>query len=202
MGAFDTLANTFMNPGENDLTMKRTLLLLPLSLAIILLSACGAPAAQNAWSVYQAASDTPVNPGFPAYSFEYPSYWEVQEAANHIGFASEAGLFENPPAKMKPGQILAGLSLNTDMPPEEMVQGYTSTLESRVQLEEPAAVRLNGRRAVYQQGTDRETGDVLFVLAVEMDSQTRGLLTARMAEGEFTKWEEVLFKLAGSLQME
>jgi hypothetical protein len=41
-----------------------------------------------------------------------------------------------------------------------------------------------------------------LALAVDMGEQTRGLLTARMAEGELEKWEEVLFKLAGSLQVE
>lgn len=39
-----------------------------------------------------------------------------------------------------------------------------------------------------------------FNLTVEMREEMRGLLTARMAEGEFEKREEVLFKLARSLR--
>jgi hypothetical protein len=186
--------------------MKRSIPLVVLFLSLFLLSACGSPAepAGDAWTVYRAANDTLVNPNFPAYSFEYPSYWRTEETANHIAFASEAKLLQDPPETMQPGQILVGLSLNSNMPPEEMLTGYTSTLESILQFDEPLSVRLNGRQAIYQLGVDRETGDALFVLAVEMGDAagTRGLLTARMAEGEFSKWEEVLFKMAGSLQVE
>jgi hypothetical protein len=84
------------------------------------------------------------------------------------------------------------------MAPEEMVETYTSSLGSMIQFEEPVSVRLNGRSAVYQQGANPETGDVTFVLAVDMGEETRGLLTARMAEGEFEKCGEILFKMPGS----
>lgn len=181
--------------------MRHSFLLIVLLLILFLLSACGAQAAGDAWTVYRAGSDTPVNPEFPAYSFEYPSYWEVEEAANIITFASEAKLLQDPPEKLEPGQILAGLSINRNMPPEEMVETYTSGLGSLIQFEEPVAVRLNGRSAVYQQGTNPNTGDLTFALAIDMGAETRGLLTARMAEGEFEKWEEVLFKMAGSLEV-
>ena len=174
--------------------------LLLLSLSI---TACGSPSAPagDAWTVYHAASDTLVNPNFPAYSFEYPSHWEMDEAANHITFASEAKLLREPPEKLEAGQILAGLSLNMNMPPEEMVEAYTSGLGSLVQFEGAVAIRLNGRSAVYQQGVHLESGDVSFALAIDMGEERRGLLTARMAGGEFEKWEEVLFKIAGSLQV-
>src|SRR5687767_14923464 len=182
--------------------MKHGFLPITFFLASFLLSACGAPTPGDAWTVYQAAADTLVNPAFPAYSFEHPSYWELEEAANNITFASEAKLLQDPPKKLEPGQIIAGLSINVDMPPEEMVESYTSGLGSLIQFEEPAAVRLNGRLAVYRQGVNSETGDVSFALAIEMGEKTRGLLTARMAAGEFEKWEEILFKMAGSLRVE
>jgi hypothetical protein len=176
--------------------------LLNFFLAIFLLVACGTQTPPDAWTVYNAANDTPVNQNFPSYSFEYPSYWELEEDANNITFASEAKLLQDPPEKLEPGQIILGLSINQNMPPEEMVGGYTATLES-IQFEEPVAVRLNGREAVYQKGVERE-GGTLFVLAIDMGdaTRTRGLLTARMAEGEFEKWEEILFKMAGSLKID
>src|SRR5687767_11902054 len=182
--------------------MKHGFLPITFFLASFLLSACGAPTPGDAWTVYQAAADTLVNPAFPAYSFEHPSYWELEEAANSITFASEAKLLQNPPEKLEPGQIIAGLSINVDMPPEEMVETYTASLGDKVEFEEPVSVRLNGRSAVYRQGVNSETGDVSFVLAIDMGNETRGLFTARMAAGEFEKWEEILFKMVGSLQVE
>ena len=50
------------------------------------LPACGA---QNQWITYHAASESG-NPNFPAYAFEYPSGWTMEESVNHITFVSEA----------------------------------------------------------------------------------------------------------------
>ena len=184
--------------------MKRSLLLIPLFLTLFLLSACAGDAQGpgDGWTVYHVATDTLVNPNFPPYSFEYPSYWKMEEGVNHIAFASESKLLKDPPEKLKPGQIIVALSINKSMPPEEMVETYTSSLGSMIEFQEPVAVRLNGRAAIYQQGTNPETGDLTLVLAVDMGDETRGLLSARVAEGEFEKWEEVLFKMAGSLKVE
>ena len=182
--------------------MKRSLLFSNLFLFLFLLSACGAQPAADSWTTYHAANDTLVNPNYPSYSFEYPSYWKVEEAANFLSLVSESKLFNDVPVKLEPGQIILGLNINQNMPPDEMVTGYTSTLESIIQFEEPVSVRLNGRQAVYQKGLEREMGGTLFVLAIDMGENTRGLLTARTAAGEFEKWEEVLFKMAGSLQVE
>jgi hypothetical protein len=172
--------------------------------AIFLLVACGTQTPPDAWTVYNAANDTLVNPNFSSYSFEYPSYWELKEDSNNITFASESKLLQDAPEKLSPGQLIVGLSIAQNIPPDEMVGGYTSTLESFMQFEEPVAVRLNGREAVYQKGVEREGGGTLFVLAIDMGdaTRTRGLLTARMAEGEFEKWEEILFKMAGSLKID
>jgi hypothetical protein len=182
--------------------VQKLLLLIALVFSLLFLSGCGAQTSQDAWIVYQAERDTLVNPSFPAYSFEYPSYWELEENANNLTFASEPSLLQDPPDKMEAGQIIAGLSINMNMPPEEMVETHTSGLGTPIQVEEPVSLRLNGRPAVYQQGTNPETGDVSFALAIDMGVETRGLLTARMAAGEFEKWEEVLFKMAGSLKVE
>jgi hypothetical protein len=182
--------------------MKRSILLHALIIGSVLLYACAAQTPGNAWTVYHAASDTLVNPNFPAYSFEYPSYWEVEEAADNITFASEAKLLQEPPEKLEPGQIIVGLSINQNMQPQEMVQAYVSSHTSLLQFEEPVAVRLNGHAAVYRNGLNTETGDLSFVLAIDMGEEMHGLLTAWVAEGEFEKWEEVLFKIAGSLKVE
>jgi hypothetical protein len=145
-----------------------------------------------------------VNPEFPPCSFEYPSAWQFEEGVNHIAFVSEAALLKGLPERLGPGQILVVLSINLNMSPQETVESYTSSLASMTQFQETVSVRLNGRVAAFQEGTGRETGDVLLVLAVDMGhaTQTCGLLTARMARGELEKWEEVLFKMAGSLQVE
>ena len=180
--------------------MKRCFLLITLFLISSLLSACGAP--QDAWTTYHAASDTLVNPNFPSYSFEHPSYWKMEEKVNHIAFVSEAKLFKDVPDKLEPGQIIVGLSLNKDMRPAEMVEVVTESLKSIIDFEEPVPVRLNGREAVYQKGAEQDMTGLLFVLAIDMGENTRGLLSARMAVDEFEKWEEVLFKMAESLQLD
>ena len=185
--------------------MKRSLLLLALSLTFFLLSACAEINAVDPgreWTVYQADSNSLVNPSFPTYSFEYPSYWIIEEGPNSLTFASEAKLLQEPPETLRTGQIIVGLSINTDMPPAEMVESYTSTLGGTLKFGETNLVRLNGRPAAYQEGLSPETNDAAFVLAIEMDEELRGLLTARIAEGELEKWEEILFKMAESLKIE
>jgi hypothetical protein len=171
-------------------------------LVLFFLSACGAQTAPEAWTTYHADNDTLVNPNFLSYAFEYPSYWEIEEGVNQIGFVSERKLSTDVPDKLEPGQIIVVLNINKDMPPAEMVETSTAQLESMVQFEEPLSVRLNGREAVYQNGVHREARDEVFTLAVDIGNDQRGLLSARMAEGEFAKWEEVLFKMAGSLHIE
>src|SRR5215211_2966662 len=183
--------------------MKRSFLLLFVTL--FFLSACAEINAADPgreWTAYRAASNSLVNPNFPAYSFEYPSYWIIEEGANSITFASEAKLLNDPPESLGAGQIIAGLSINEGLAPAEMVESYTSTLGSTLQFGETNLVRLNGRPAAYQEGLNPETSDAAFVLAVEMGEELRGLLTTRMAEGELEKWEEILFKMAESLQVE
>ena len=183
--------------------MKRSLLI-ALLFSLFLFSACAQINAQNpgaAWTTYEAASNSLVNPGFPSYTFEYPSYWKLEEAPNQIRFASDSRLLKNPPEAMKSGEVLVGLSINSGMELEEMVTGYTSTLEEIFKFEEPAAIRLNGRPAVYQEGMHRETGDASVTIAVDMGQETRGLFTARMPAQELEKWEEILFKMAASLKV-
>lgn len=185
--------------------MKRTSLLLTLFVALFLLSSCGSRAevnAQNEWKVYHAAKDSPVNPNFSAYSLEYPSAWKLDEAANHITFASEANLLKDVPEKLKSGQVIAELSLNVNMSPEEMVDTYATTLGNLVHFTDKLSFIVNGRPAAYREGTNPETGDQTFILAVDIGENTRGLLTARMAEGELDVAKETLMKMAQSLQME
>lgn len=180
--------------------MKCCFLLIPVFLISSLLSACGAP--QEAWTTYHAANDTLVNPNFPSYSFDYPSYWKMDEGVNHIAFVSQAKLFKDVPDTLEPGQIIVGLSLNISMPPAEMVEVATEHLESFITFDEPVSIRLNGREAVYKKGVEQEGTGLLFVLAIDMGENTRGLLSARMAVDDFEKWEEVLFKMAESLQLD
>lgn len=132
----------------------------------------------------------------------YPSGWKLDEAANHITLASEAKLLKDVPEKLSPGQIIVGLSLNVNMSPEEMVNTYTSTLGSLVRFTDLVPFIVNGRSAVYQEGTNPETGDQTFIVAVDIGENTRGLLTTRIAEGELDVGKETLMKMTESLQLE
>ena len=131
---------------------QRNFLLAALFLASFLLSACAAPAPGEAWTAYHAARDTLVNPNYPAYRFEYPAYWEMEEDVNHISFVSEQKLFKDVPEKLEAGQIIVGLSMNINMSPQEMVETSTAHLESIIQFEEIASVRWNGHAAAYRKG--------------------------------------------------
>lgn len=182
--------------------MKRIGLLFTLFVFFFLLPACGAGNTQNDWTVYHAKRDSLVNPNFPAYSFEYPSTWRLEESANHITLASDGKLLKDMPEKLHAGQILAGLSMNMDTSPEDMITGYESTLGSAIQFEDITSFIVNGRPAAYQVGTNSENGDQVFVLATDIGENTRGLLTARMAEGELDGWKDILFRIAQSLQVE
>ncbi len=185
--------------------MKPIRLLLTLFLTLFLLPACGARNvgnAQNEWMVYHAASNSTVNPSFPPYSFEYPSDWTIDESANHITFASDAKLLKNVPEKLKSGQIIAGLSMNVNMSPEEMVSTYSCTLGSMIHFGNIISFFVNGHPAAYQEGVNPETGDQLFIVATDIGRNTRGLLTSRIAEGELELWKEILFQIAQSLQVE
>ena len=185
--------------------MKPIRLFLTLFLSLFLLAACGAQGtgnAQNDWKVYHAKAASLVNPNFPAYSLEYPSAWAKQEEANHIMFASDAKLLKVTPQKLELGQIIAGLSMNVNRTPEEMIDTYASTLKGTIQFEDAVSVIVNGHPAAYQKGKNSETGDETFVIATDIGENTGGLLTARIAAGEADKWKEILFRIAQSLQLE
>jgi hypothetical protein len=182
--------------------MKLVRLFLTLSLFIMLLPACGRDDTQNDWRVYHAKPGSLLNPNFPAYSLEYPSAWSMEESASHITFASDGKLLKDVPERLKAGQIIAVLSMNTDLSPEDMITGHTSTLGSVIQFEGITSFIVNGRPAAYQVGRNSETGDQVFVSAMDIGKNTRGLLTARVAEGELDGWKDVLFRIAQSLQVE
>ena len=182
--------------------MKHIRLLSIFVLTVAFLSACGSGSAQSEWKVYHAKKGSLVNPNFPAYSFEYPSTWTLDEAANHIAFASESKLLKSAPDQLKPGQIVAGLSLNADTSPEDLVNGYATSLGDVIQFGEPLSFIMNGHPAVYQEGTDSKTGDQLLILAVDMGANTRGLLTAAIAAGDLEVQKDTLMKMAQSLQVE
>ena len=173
-----------------------------LLVSLLFLSACGSRSTENAWLVYHAASNTKVNPNFPAYSFEYPSGWAKEEDVNQTNFASDAKLLKDVPEKLEPGQIITVLSLNSNMTPEEMLDTYASKLSNTIQFNDPVSIIVNGYPAAYQKGHNSETGDETFLLAADIEQNMGGLLSARIAEGELDGWKETLFRIAQSLQIE
>ena len=181
--------------------MKRIYLLLVLFLTVLLSVACGASSAQSDLKVYHAKRGGLVNPNFATYSFEYPSNWKIQEEANHIAFASDANLLKSPPEKLQSGEIIAGLSMNKNMSPEDMIDSYT-TSHTNIQFDPMVSMIVNGHKAAYQSGTDSETGDQTLIVATDIGDNLRAFLTARLAAGELDQWKETFFRIAQSLQVE
>ena len=153
---------------------------------------------RNAWTTYTVDTAEPV---FRSYSFEYPANWTIEEGNNQISLVSHAKLLKDVPDKLEPGQIIVGLSMNINMLTEEMVNARADGLNSIIRFDDSVSVELDGRPSVYKQGSHTESKDQIFILAVDLGQNMRGLLTARTAEGELEKWREVMLRMARSLQI-
>ena len=163
-------------------------------IAVLLLGAC---TPKNEWATYSVDDD----PAFPPYSFEYPSSWTMDAGNNYIGFVSQKKLLKDVPKKLKPGQIIVGLSMNINMSPEKMVLTRTNGLDDIIQFSAPVAITLDGRPAVYQEGVNYETNDESLFIAVDVGRNMRVLLSSRMAEGELVLWRETLMRMVKSLRI-
>jgi len=166
-----------------------------LILAVVLL--CTACTPKNEWATYSVDDD----PAFPPYSFDYPSSWTMDAGNNYIGFVSKKNLLKDVPKKLKPGQIIVGLSMNINMSPEEMVLTRTNGLDDIIQFSAPVAITLNGRPAVYQEGVNHDTNDESLFIAADVGQNMRVLLSSRMAEGELELWRETLMRMVQSLRI-
>ena len=165
-----------------------------LSVVIFLLTACGP---KNEWVSYSVDHDAGILP----YTFEYPASWTMDAGNNHIGFVSDAKLLKKVPEKLGSGQIIVGLSMNINMSPEEMVLFRSKWLEEIITFSEPVSLLLDGRPVAYQEGVNVETKDETLLIAVDIGQNTRGLLSARMAEGELEVWRETLMRMVKSLKL-
>ena len=174
--------------------MKPNHLIRLLLLALFLLSAC---TPKNKWATYSVSEFRPAE-NFLPYSFEYPSDWSIETGNNHISLVSNKKLRKDVPEKYKPGQITVGLSMNITMPPEEMMNTYADSLLSIIRFNDVVSIELNGHPAVYKEGTHLESNDQVFILAVDLGENMRGLMTARMAEGELEMQRDVLLTIAKS----
>ena len=167
------------------------------SLILVVILLCTACAPKNDWVSYSVDDD----PAFPPYSFEYPSSWKMNAGNNHIGFVSQKKLFDDAPKKLKPGQIMVGLSLNKDMPPEEMLFRSTNGLDEIIQFSAPVEIIVDGYPAVYQEGVNYETNDESLFIAADVGQNMRVLISSRMAEGELELWRETLMSMVQSVQI-
>jgi hypothetical protein len=61
---------------------------------------------------------------------------------------------------------------------------------------------LNGRPAAHIEGSQLETNDQAFFIAVDMGENMRGLLVFYMAEGELEIWRKTLLQMAKSLRID
>lgn len=168
------------------------LLLLPV-LLILSLSAC---APGDEWTSH-AVNDA----GFPPYTFEYPASWTLEEGNNFTSLVSHKKLLndENVPKKLEPGQIIVGLTLNINMPPEEMVQYRIDSLTGFIDFGEIESTELNGRPAALASGVQPASEDQTLLIAVDLGQNNRALLSARMAAGELETWRETLYRLVNSI---
>ena len=161
---------------------------------ILFLSAC---APKNEWTSHSVDNDAGILP----YTFEYPSSWTIDPGNNYIGFVSDADLLKDVPRKLKPGQIIVGLTMNITMEPEQMVLIRSEGLDDIIRFSDPVSFSLNGRPAVYQEGVNMESKDETLFIAADAGRNMRVLLTSRMAEGERTVWRETLMSMVQSLQI-
>lgn len=178
--------------------MKKIRHLLILFSTLYLLTACGP---KNEWSSYT-YEDIPLEAGFLPFSFDYPTNWVLEEGIGRIAFASESKILGNAPKEMKPDQILGSLTTNINMPPQEMVEYYESTHVGVIEFKETILLELNQRPAAYKEGIEVEEGGQIFIIAVDMGQNQRGLLLAKMAAGELDTWRDTLMKIAESLRVD
>ena len=165
-----------------------------LCLVILPLLAC-APA--DEWATHSVD-----DAGFPPYTFEYPANWVLEAGNNFTSLVSQKKLLNDPPEKMEPGQVIVGLTLNINMPPEEMVQYRIDSLQGFITFEEVTSLELNGHPAALTAGTQPDTQDQTFLLAVDLGGNNRALLSARLAAGELETWRETLYHIANSISFQ
>lgn len=172
---------------------------LPILLStLFMLAACGP---RSEWASYT-YEEVPLEAGFLPFSFDYPTYWVLEEGNGRIAFASESKILGNAPKEMKPDQILGSLTTNINMPPQEMVDFYESTHVGVIEFKETILLELNQRPAAYKEGIEVEEGGQIFIIVVDMGQNQRGLLLAKMAAGELDTWRETLMKIAESLRVD
>jgi hypothetical protein len=174
--------------------MKRLGLLFIQFLIVLVLQACRGQENWNTLTIHGSS----LNPDVLAYSFQYPSTWVGRSDKYQVTLASEESLLMNVPEQLDAGQIIVNLSVNTDALPEDMLEMYVSTLQSSVAFEDSVPYELNDRPAAYKEGAYAESGDQIFIIAVDIGENMRGLLTSRTAEGELRDWRKTLLKIAES----
>ncbi|MFT3894738.1 MAG: hypothetical protein QM730_24170 [Anaerolineales bacterium] len=165
-----------------------------LVLVALLFTAC---TPKNEWTTYTVDYDAGILP----YSFEYPSSWTMEPGNNHIAFFSKKKLSKDVPEKLKPGQIIVGLSMNISMAPEEMVLLRTEGLDDIIRFDDLISLTLDERPAAYQEGVLHDVNDEMLIIAVDVGQNQRVLLSARMAEGELETWRETLLHMVKSLKV-
>ena len=171
--------------------MKITRLLPALLLFVHAVSAC-TPRAE--WTQH-AVNDK----GFPPYNFEYPASWWLEEGNNFSSLVSQKKLLDDVPEKLEPGQVIVGLTLNINMPPEEMVQYRIDSLTGFIAFEEVASTTLNGRPAAMALGVQPDSEDQTLLIAVDLGQNNRALLSARTAAGEMETWRDSLYHIVNSI---
>ena len=166
-------------------------------LILMMLQACQQ---QDNWTTLTFHEDPP-KPNFPSYSLQYPSTWVGMSERNHITLASEESLLKDVPGQLDTGQIVVNVNVNINTSLEDMIKAYASTLQSNAEFDNPVSYELNDRPAAYQEGAYAESGDQIFIIAVDMGENMRALLTSRMAAGELNDWRRTLMRVAESFRV-
>jgi hypothetical protein len=172
-----------------------------LRLRLLLLIGLYACQPQQDWNTLTIARSTQ-NPDLLSYSLQFPSDWVGRSDQDHVILTSEEKLLTQVPRQLEAGQIVAEISADLHLRPEEMVDAYASRLQGQVDFTDTVSFEVNKQPAARKLGAFAESGDEVLVIAVDMGENMRGLLAARMAEGEMNKWDDILFKVAESLRVE
>lgn len=174
--------------------MKITRLLPVLPVLLLIVHALSACTPSDEWTSH-AVDDK----GFPPYTFEYPASWAVEEGNNFTSLVSQKKLLNDAPEKLEAGQVMVGLSLNINMPPEEMVQYRIDSLAGFITFGEIESTELNGRPAAIAISIQPASEDQTLLIAVDLGQNNRAMLSARIAAGELESWRETLYRLVNSI---
>lgn len=172
-------------------------------LKLILLAALSAcqitnPEAKSTYTAHPSA----LNSRDQAYTFSYPASWLVTEDADRLVIVSQPALQDALPDAFGAGQVLVLIRIaqNDDLP-ALIIANYVAQHRDQFTFADAIAYQLNGRSAVRVEGTRIATEEQSLTVVVDLAEGIRGVVGARLAQGELSVWQETVLAIADSLQL-